>query len=760
MISATDSKSSHGRPDPYERNIVVSIFKLKAETVTTQRASDLPDLDMVRQAIALFADPAHDVFITSFPSKKHACFSPSALDHICSFVSDTTNGRSMYFGINPVGPIEGHAKDSDVVRRRWLFIDIDRNKTLQPNDPSTDQEHEDAKELASEIATYLGEAGFPTPIMCDSGNGWHLYYRIDLPNDNASKTLVREVLAILDTTFSDIRGDVGAECYDARRLSRIPGTWSRRGEKSKMRPYRMCRLINVPTSIEVVPVELLRKLAGNDTPVKGVGALPPVIEPKDKDPFSLVAGPAGDEARRKQYAKKAIDAECLKVATASQGDRNNQLFKSAAALFQLVAGGLATSEEVQDAIYDAASRAGLESVEIVQTVESARKAGMQQPRTMPESTTTKATNTKQGEKNEDAAEILVVNASDIKIRKVEWVWHGRIPRGKLTTFAGQGGVGKTFVLNDIAARISNGDAWPDGSPGNSPAKVLYVSGEDDPEDTLVPRMIACGANLSNIAFFTPKVLGTFSLADVELLDRAVDQMGGNVLLVCVDPPTAYLGDVDDHKNTELRSAILTPLAHWASNRRLGVVFITHINKAQGAKIDAAARVIGSVAWVNGVRAAHLFVKDPDSPEERLFLSIKNNLAKERKGLKYRLESIDQNDPDSLAKIVWLGDVETLADDAVNQTPGSGKRKSAGERAAVWLIERFKEKLEWESADLFKAAKEEGISQNSVYAAKDILDLPKARVETRLGGSKVWVWWVSENWEPLNPQTKEESPDEY
>lgn len=740
----------------------MSIFKLKAETVTTQRSADLPDMDMVRQAITLFADPAHHVFLTAMPSKKHGCFSPLALDHIAAFVGDTTAGRSMYFGINPVGSIEGHAKDADVVRRRWLFIDIDRNKTLQPNDPATDQEHEDAKELANEITQYLSDAGFPTPIMCDSGNGWHLYYRIDLPNDNASKTLIREVLTLLDTSFSDIRGDVGAECYDARRLSRIPGTWSRRGEKSKARPYRMCKLVNVPSVIEVVPVELLRKLAGEETPIKGAGSVQPIIEAKEKNPLSLVAGPAGGEARRKQYGKRAIDEETLKIATAPKGDRNNQLFKSTAALFQLVAGDVLKPDEVQDALYAAAERAGLESVEIVTTIESGRKAGLSQPRTMPEPTATpaKSANVKQGEKNEDAAELLIVSANDVKVRKVEWVWHGRIPRGKLTTFAGQGGVGKTFVLNDIASRISNGDAWPDGSPGNLPAKVLYVSGEDDPEDTLVPRMIACGADLRNIAFFTPKVLGTFSLANVELLDRAIDQMGGNVLLVCIDPPTAYLGDVDDHKNTELRGAILTPLAQWASDRRLGVVFITHINKAQGAKIDAAARVIGSVAWVNGVRAAHLFAKDPDNPEERLFLSIKNNLAKERKGLKYRLESIDPNDPDSLAKIVWLGDVETLADEAVNQTPGSGKRKSAGERAALWLVERFKEKLEWESADLFKAAKEEGISQNSVYAAKDILDLPKARVETRLGGSKVWVWWVPENWEMLNPAVKDEQPDEY
>ena len=739
----------------------MSIFKLKAETVTTQRASDLPDLNMVRQAIALFADPAHDVFITSLPSKKHACFSPSALDHICSFISDATNGRSMYFGINPIGPVEGHAKDSDVVRRRWLFIDVDRNKTLQPNDPSTDQEHEDAKELASEIAVYLGEAGFPTPIMCDSGNGWHLYYRIDLPNDNASKSLIREVLAILDTTFSDIRGDVGAECYDARRLSRIPGTWSRRGEKSKARPYRMCKLVSVPTSIEVVPVELLRKLAGNDTPVKGTGTLPPVIEPTEKTPFSLVAGPAGDEARRKSYGKRAIDEEALKIATAPKGDRNNQLFKSAAALFNLVAGGVLNSEEVQDAIYNAAERAGLESVEIAQTVESARKAGMQQPRTMPEAKNDVKpnSNASAGKSSEDAAELLIVNAIDVKTRKVEWIWQGRIPRGKLTTFAGQGGLGKTFVLNDIASRISNGDAWPDGSPGNAPAKVLYVSGEDDPEDTLVPRMIACGANLANIAFFTPKVLGAFSLANVEVLDKAVDQMGGNVLLVCIDPPTAYLDGVDDHKNSELRG-VLSPLAAWANDRKLAIVFISHINKAQGAKIDAAARVIGSVAWVNGVRAAHLFAKDQDNPEERIFVSIKNNLAKERKGLKYRLESIDPNDPDSLAKVVWLGDVETSADEAVNQSPGGVKRKSAGERAALWMVERFKEKLEWDSAELFKAGKEDNLSKDSLYAAREILELPSCRKETRLGGHVVWVWWVPEDWPPLINDNGQEQPGEF
>src|SRR5262249_53282377 len=153
-------------------------------------------------------------------------------------------------------------------------------------------------------------------------------------------------------------------------------------------------------------------------------------------------------------------------------------------------------------------------------------------------------------------------------RKVEWLWPGRIPQGKLTTFAGTTGVGKTFVLCDIAARVSAALEWPHcGGRRAAQGQVLFMSGEDDPDDTLVPRLIECGADLTKICFLNTGAQDRFTLADLGTLDRALKQIGDGVRLVIVDPPTAFLGGVNDHKNAELRG-LLSPLKSWAARNKV------------------------------------------------------------------------------------------------------------------------------------------------------------------------------------------------
>ena len=160
---------------------------------------------------------------------------------------------------------------------------------------------------------------------------------------------------------------------------------------------------------------------------------------------------------------------------------------------------------------------------------------------------------------------LITWASDIKPKKVEWLWPGRIPIGKMTTFAGPGGLGKTFVLLDIATRITRGMAWPyAGGECAEPGKVLFISGEDDEDDTLVPRLIEMGADRTKIAFLSTDAHDNFTMAALKLLTDVVDQIG-DVRMVAIDPPTSYLGGVDDHKNSELR-ALLTPLKTSCARR--------------------------------------------------------------------------------------------------------------------------------------------------------------------------------------------------
>lgn len=92
-------------------------------------------------------------------------------------------------------------------------------------------------------------------------------------------------------------------------------------------------------------------------------------------------------------------------------------------------------------------------------------------------------------------------------------------------------------------------------------------------------------------------------------------------------------------------------------------------------------------------------------------------------------------------------MDTTADEAVNKTT---KKPGRGVVASEWLIERFRECLSWESEQLFRRGKEEGISRNAIFEAKNLLDLPKPRKQTAQDGSTSWTWWVPPNWPPLSP----------
>lgn len=150
--------------------------------------------------------------------------------------------------------------DADIVRRRWLPVDID---PVRPSGvSSTDAEHDLALATAEKIAAWLSEQGFPDPIKADSGNGAHLLYRIDLANDEAVTGLVKGCLATLDALFSNEKVTVDTANYNAARIWKLYGTASRKGDSTPERPHRRAKALAVPDEIAAVPVEMLQHLAG------------------------------------------------------------------------------------------------------------------------------------------------------------------------------------------------------------------------------------------------------------------------------------------------------------------------------------------------------------------------------------------------------------------------------------------------------------------------------------------------------------------
>ena len=91
----------------------------------------------------------------------------------------------------------------------------------------------------------------------------------------------------------------------------------------------------------------------------------------------------------------------------------------------------------------------------------------------------------------------LVTMADVESRPVQWLWPGRFALGRISLLVGMPGAGKSFLTCDMAARVSTGQPWPDGTPCDR-GSVLLVTAEDDPGDTIRPRLDAQGADVSRV----------------------------------------------------------------------------------------------------------------------------------------------------------------------------------------------------------------------------------------------------------------------
>jgi len=159
--------------------------------------------------------------------------------------------------------------DSDIIRRKWFPIDID---PVRPSGvSSSEEEHENALAKAEIIKEYLSELGWPEPISADSGNGSHLLYHIDLPNEPESRDLIKDALSTLSVLFSDSKCIVDTANFNAARIWKVYGTVSRKGDNTPTRSHRRAAVTETPPEIYAVSEEQIRSLATllpRDEPVK------------------------------------------------------------------------------------------------------------------------------------------------------------------------------------------------------------------------------------------------------------------------------------------------------------------------------------------------------------------------------------------------------------------------------------------------------------------------------------------------------------
>jgi len=333
-----------------------------------------------------------------------------------------------------------------------------------------------------------------------------------------------------------------------------------------------------------------------------------------------------------------------------------------------------------------------------------------------------------------------VRIADVEPKKVDWLWKPRVARGKLTIFAGMPDVNKSTLLLDISARVTIGGALPAGEGKVPQGSVIILTAEDDLADTVRPRLEVAGADLTRVHVIqmvrkNGQAGRCFDLTkDIERLEELIAQMG-DVVLIGIDPVSAYMGrpgKLDSHRNTDIR-ATLTPLHEMASRQGVTVLGIDHLNKTGGTQ--AMLRVVGSIAFVGAPRSVYLIVRDENNEERRLFLPIKNNLAKIRTGLAYKV--IEKIAPapvfEAYPAIEWEPWPVTMTADEALAQKSDGRKSDALEQAKSLL----EEMLGWgpcKQQDIEQRAAAKGISEKSLRNAKKALYVKSERA------SGHW-WWL-------------------
>ena len=150
--------------------------------------------------------------------------------------------------------------DGDISLREWLLIDVDPKRPSGVS--STDEEKNSAKLVINNVFSFLRDIGFAEPIVCDSGNGFHLLYKIGLENTDANKLLIQTVLQVLDLYFSNGKCDIDKTVFNASRITKLYGTDSKKGNSTDDRPHRQSSILKVPKVIKETPYQLLLKVAG------------------------------------------------------------------------------------------------------------------------------------------------------------------------------------------------------------------------------------------------------------------------------------------------------------------------------------------------------------------------------------------------------------------------------------------------------------------------------------------------------------------
>jgi putative DNA primase/helicase len=328
---------------------------------------------------------------------------------------------------------------------------------------------------------------------------------------------------------------------------------------------------------------------------------------------------------------------------------------------------------------------------------------------------------------------VITRLDQVRLERVEWLWPGRLPLGKLVVLDGDPGTGKSTLAIGLAARVTTGSPMPDRAVLPRPASVVVLTAEDGLGDTVRPRLEAARGDAAKVHVLEavresdgterpPRIP-----EDLARLEALVRRLGAK--LVIVDVLAAYLsGQVDSYRDADVRRA-LHPLARLAEETGAVVLVLRHLSKSGGT--NALYRGGGSIGIIGAARVGLLAAIDPEDEGRRVLAVTKSNLAAIPTALAYRLVPDEQHD---CARVEWLGATAHQPSDLL--VVRDSEERSEQDEAKDWLVDYLKaEGGRAFAREVKKAARDAGIAERTLTRARQ-----RARVTTRRAGFGAGFVW--------------------
>lgn len=513
--------------------------------------------------------------------------------------------------------------DHDILQRVHLLVDID---PVRPAGISaSDAEIAQARNVTVAVFRHLKSLGWATPLSAKSGNGFHLIYNIDLPNTKESTELVKAVLAALAHKFDNEFAKIDTSVFNAARIVKAYGTLAAKGDETTERPHRVAEVMSAPDGI--VTAEQMKAVAETVIAASTPGE-----------------APAFTGTNKGTFTPEKIEAFLEHHGIAHSACEGNKWILTDGCPFN--PDHIGTGDKIAAVFLPDNGIAGYHCFHA-----TCANNGWKEFRARVEATSGK-------EKFYFSPRSLILGVPQgevltpviqkwnsfegVEPEELFWLWPGKVPLGATTICAGDPSLGKTLLLLDFAARGSVGNDFLDGVVNDTGVfETILFSEEDDPRTVIAPRLLGMHADCSKIHFLESVAERngqerSFRLdKDLEIIREKLEQ-SPHVRLIIIDPLSNYYGSKSGNSEQEVRS-VLMPMSKLAQEFNVAIVTVMHNSKTQGR--TAMQKTIGAVGNAGVARMGWSFIRNPENPDEKLMLQMKENLG-QFPGIRYTTQTVN------------------------------------------------------------------------------------------------------------------------